>query len=62
LVTLSAGAGHVAMDIRNPVASHEPEGGMPLEERDHMRPGLKECIDLGRVVAIAEFVPQIGSG
>jgi hypothetical protein len=50
------------MDIRNPVASHEPEGGMPLEERDHMRPGLKECIDLGRVVAIAEFVPQIGSG
>jgi hypothetical protein len=27
-----------------------------------MRAGLKKYIDLGRVVAIAEFLPQIGSG
>jgi hypothetical protein len=57
-----AGAGQMAVGIRDPVAALEGERRVLLEELHHARHGIEEGRDPGLVEVVAEHAAQISPG
>lgn len=51
----------LTVNVRDPITVRDREVGVPIEERNHMRPRVQQSVDHRGVVAFAQLVPQIRS-